>query len=91
MTTISGVGTPPSAAAAALHAPDAACACRWATDVNTALHSLHSSVGALHPDPVLAAPGPTRPRQPDMPTAVVDLICLLVTAVGIAVLRRQHQ
>lgn len=91
MTTISGVGGPSAAVGAALHVPDAACACRRATDVNTSLHSLHSSDAALHPDPVLAAPGLTRPRPPDMATAIVDLICLLVTVVGIAALRHQRQ
>lgn len=75
----------------ALHVPRAACACRLLLDVKVFLHSLHSSAAARSSGPVLAAPRHTAARTPDMPTALVDLICLLVTAVGIAALRQHHQ
>lgn len=94
ITTISGVGGPSAAAgspASVPHVPRAAWACSLRLDVNVFLHSLHSSTAARPSDPVLAAPRHTVASPPDMPTALVDLICLLVTLVGIAALRHRQQ
>jgi hypothetical protein len=80
-----------SAAAPASHTPSAAWACSSPALANVFIHFLHSRVPArLSVSRVLAAPRPTTAGPPAMDTALVDLICLLVTLVAIAALR-QHQ